>query len=431
MKLEYTKDINNQEILQDVDGIHQVMMEWEKPYMEKCIELFEPFGSVLEIGFSFGYSASKICLNKNVTNYSVIECNPVVWKKFEEFKENMNKERPELKINLIKGRWQDVLETCDKYDSCFFNNYIGMTSNENFDRFNKFLFNFFVNNSNINTKVSCYSTVPINLKTSDTINIETHILDIEIPENCKYANGNKIYIPVITKLSDSISELKDIFMKKPLEFEKKYRERIEEVNNFYKQPQNIYCNLMVIDNFYNNPMETRENILKQNFNVLGNYPGKRTISYASEEIKNIIQNHIQHFAGKITMFPMEKTNTNYNGAFQYTTSRDRTWIHNDSWNNWAGVLYLTPNAPITSGTGIYRYKDGTRTEKEAKARGNKEILDKHSQDYTKWECVDNIGNIFNRLILFNANQYHASQDYFGTTKEDGRLFQTFFFSTER
>ena len=29
------------------------MMEWEKPYVEKCIEVLEPSGSVLEIRFWF------------------------------------------------------------------------------------------------------------------------------------------------------------------------------------------------------------------------------------------------------------------------------------------------------------------------------------------------------------------------------------------
>ena len=47
--------------------------------------------------------------------------------------------------------------------------------------------------------------------------------------------------------------------------------------------------LIVIDNFYNNPLETRNYILEQEFKIRGNYPGQRTISYASEEIKSIIQ----------------------------------------------------------------------------------------------------------------------------------------------
>jgi hypothetical protein len=47
-----------------------------------------------------------------------------------------------------------------------------------------------------------------------------------------------------------------------------------------------------------------------------------------------------------------------------------------------------------------------------------------------WEEVDRFGNIYNRLVLYRGNLYHASVDYFGTTPEDGRLFQTFFFNTE-
>ena len=55
MKLRYVKDTSGNDLLEDEDSIHQVMMEWEKPYMEKCIEMLEPSGNVLEIGFGFGY----------------------------------------------------------------------------------------------------------------------------------------------------------------------------------------------------------------------------------------------------------------------------------------------------------------------------------------------------------------------------------------
>jgi hypothetical protein len=62
---------------------------------------------------------------------------------------------------------------------------------------------------------------------------------------------------------------------------------------------------------------------------------------------------------------------------------------------------------------------------------NKEEIDNFSQDMTKWELIDRVGNVFNRLILFNSKRYHMSLDYFGNSKENGRLFQVFFFSTER
>jgi hypothetical protein len=188
---------------------------------------------------------------------------------------------------------------------------------------------------------------------------------------------------------------------------------------------------IVIDNFYNNPEEMRDYILQQEFKVRGNYPGQRTLSYATTEIRDTIQKWIFPFGGKITMFPLEKDEKNYNGSFQYTTSRDRSWLHVDGWNNWAGVLYMTPDAPLNSGTGLYRFKDGTRFEYEQKLRNNKKLIDNSTTDFTKWELVDKIGNVFNRLVLFNAHHFHTSMEYFGHNKETGRLFQVFFFSTEK
>ena len=192
--------------------------------------------------------------------------------------------------------------------------------------------------------------------------------------------------------------------------------------------------IIVVDNFYNNPMETRDFILNQEFSVRGNYPGQRTISYANEHLRDIIQKYVEPFGGKITDFPIPTGASDekiYNGAFQYTTSRDRSWVHMDGYNNWAGIVYMTPDAPLSSGTGFFRFHDGAMDEKDGTLLNNKTATDNFSQDMTKWELVDKVGNVFNRLILFNSKRYHMSLDYFGDSKDNGRLFQTFFFSTEK
>jgi len=202
------------------------------------------------------------------------------------------------------------------------------------------------------------------------------------------------------------------------------------------QTRNPSCELIVVENFYINPNEVRDYILTQEFNVKGNYPGKRTKSYANETLKEHLQKYVEPFGGKITEFPMPTDDSVlnkeiYNGCFQYTTSRDRSWVHIDSYNNWAGVLFLTPNAPLTSGTKFYKYCDGTMCERDMNIMENKTEIDKFSQDITKWETVDSVGNVFNRLVLFNSKRFHMSMDYFGDSKENGRLFQVFFFSTEK
>jgi len=55
----FQKDKNGQEILLS-DQNEQIMMEWEKPYMEASMDMLKPTGHVLEIGFGCGYSATQI-----------------------------------------------------------------------------------------------------------------------------------------------------------------------------------------------------------------------------------------------------------------------------------------------------------------------------------------------------------------------------------
>lgn len=186
------------------------------------------------------------------------------------------------------------------------------------------------------------------------------------------------------------------------------------------------CNLIVIDNFYENPIEIRNFALSQEFTTAEYYPGIRTKSFASINIKNKIQNIIYPFGGKITNFPLYKGD---NGSFQLATSYNRSWIHNDSNDmNWAGIVYLTPNAPINSGTSFYKHIHGFSTNDEkCIINPNIEI---NGNDYSQWELVDRVGNVFNRLVIFNSTRYHSSTDYFGKDLHDGRLFQVFFFKTE-
>jgi hypothetical protein len=178
--------------------------------------------------------------------------------------------------------------------------------------------------------------------------------------------------------------------------------------------------LIVIDDFYVEPDKIRDVALRSEFCVTGNYPGQRTKPFLNDYVKEKIEAAVQHPV-------LDWTADSANGSFQYTTCRDRTWIHADHTNNWAGVIYLTPNAPPSSGTGFYRHiETGCHYYPDDETLGR--LCDQDSQDYTKWVKLDTVANVYNRLILFAANRFHASQDYFGTKLGDCRLFQTFFFN---
>jgi hypothetical protein len=85
-------------------------------------------------------------------------------------------------------------------------------------------------------------------------------------------------------------------------------------------------NSLVVDNFYSNPIQVREFALKQEFEVRGNYPGLRTVSFLNDTLKKTIQNIIFPFAGNVTFWGEDQ----YTGSFQYTLASDRSSIHADS-----------------------------------------------------------------------------------------------------
>jgi hypothetical protein len=443
MKLLYTKDENNEDILQDESGSYQVMMEWEKPYMEACIEKLNPYGSVLEIGFGLGYSATKICTYKDVNEYTVIECNPLVWEKFEEWKKNELIKRPELKINIIKGRWQDVLAVSDIYDSVFFDDYASVdNASENNHRLIKFIKELLIFHIKVGTRISSYAThtseFNILLEKFNCFKISTYEYYINIPKHCKYASGNKMFIPVIEIINSNFKE-NDKIENKNIDnnmsianIQQKMNTKIANIAEYYKKCLNKNTNLIIIDNFYKDLNKFRKESLNAIFELPGIYGGKRTYSIINDNIKHQIESHIEHTLGKITKWDNSIDISNYNGCLELIESSDKLVINtNISEYNWGGILMLSIPNDINIGFGTYKFKDGTRYKGESKIRENNEQIENYKIDRNKWDLVDSIGYTFNRLILFNLDHFSGFQSNFGINKETANLIQTFYFSTEK
>ena len=128
--------------------------------------------------------------------------------------------------------------------------------------------------------------------------------------------------------------------------------------------------LRILDEFYPRPYALREFALKPDFNIHGNYPGYRTRSFLKDidyhvgvgpnpsETKDYQSTMMQKIADVIRPLEGEITwwgDEEYTGAFQYTTAENRSWLHVDG-TDWAGVCYLTPDAPLSGGTGLFRKK---------------------------------------------------------------------------
>jgi len=179
---------------------------------------------------------------------------------------------------------------------------------------------------------------------------------------------------------------------------------------------------LVVDNFYENPDEVRKFALTCNFADHPDYhKGRRTDAcYRFEGLKERFE---QLIGKKVTNW--EKYGTN--GCFQYCIGGDQLVYHHDG-QQYAGVLYLTPDAPPQAGTSLYRSRHTKKMKVLTSEHGL--VFRNGFLDETEFDLVDVVGNVYNRIILFDARIIHAASKYFGTTKENSRLFQLFFFDLE-
>ena len=206
----FSKDENNQEVLLSTENA-QIMMEWEKPYMEKSIDFLNPKGDVLEIGFGCGYSATQI-MKYPIKSYTIIECDDTVINKIKEWRKNY----PKIPINIVKGTWQEKISTLGKFDEIYFDDFplnINKKSSNieillSFKRIFILLDLCIQNNMKIGSKISCYLnenqelSLPSNIK--PFVKIDYKSTPIKIPDTCKYRDVKKqtCLIPLITKVKE-------------------------------------------------------------------------------------------------------------------------------------------------------------------------------------------------------------------------------------
>lgn len=198
----------------------------------------------------------------------------------------------------------------------------------------------------------------------------------------------------------------------------------------------------IVDNFFKEPDKVKNFALHQEFkrDETSNYPGLRTdcLSVIEPSLHN---EFLKKFFSIYYDFKFEQLNWIVEARFQKTSNNfDSGWVHydgdNNSSNKVAGIIYLTPNAPLQSGTSIYKAKNNVlipSINAEAKhshyyANGNSEELKKLKElEKAQFDETINVSNIYNRLISFGADEYHAAQNYFGQDNES-RLILVFFVS---
>ena len=197
---------------------------------------------------------------------------------------------------------------------------------------------------------------------------------------------------------------------------------------FFKVNEKPQPTSWIVDNFYENPDEVRKFALEQDY-VEGGF-GRGFIGRRTEKqflFPGLKERFEEIMGRKIT----EWEEHGMNGRFQVAWSGEPLVYHCDS-QQWGGMLYLTPNAPYQCGTTLYAHKQ-TRARTYYDKGWDASWVDVPGDchlDGTPFESVDVLGNVYNRLVIFDASCIHSASQYFGTVMENARLWQMFFFGTE-
>ncbi len=195
----------------------------------------------------------------------------------------------------------------------------------------------------------------------------------------------------------------------------------------------------VVDNFYENPDAIRKFALAQKYKFCHErpdisyvYPGSRTLDVFDLDVEL----HEKICKKLVSIF--HNTEHDYmrwaiSTSFQSVTEEfGKGVLHTDTNTIFAAVLFLTPNAPLNSGTSLFKKNEKFNQEKYSRALEQNDTLFKSgkkvmSTDYhSMFDEVVRVNNVYNTLILYEGDTFHAANKFFGNSLKNSRLAQVFF-----
>ena len=201
---------------------------------------------------------------------------------------------------------------------------------------------------------------------------------------------------------------------------------------------NLYP-VTVIENFYENPDAIRKFALAQKFtfchevaNIDYVYPGCRT-----QDLSNLDKALYDKICTKLVSVFHNAENDHMRWlittSFQSVSAEYAEGvIHTDHNTIFAAVLYLTPNAPLDTGTSLFRKNNNFDEKKyqqaidENDARFKAGEIAMDTSYHSMFDEIVRVNNVYNTLIIYEGRHYHAANQFFGKTLRDARLAQVFF-----
>ncbi len=198
----------------------------------------------------------------------------------------------------------------------------------------------------------------------------------------------------------------------------------------------MHKSLVVVEDFYNNPMEVRAAALAGGF---PEHQGPRTFP-GRNSAQPLVNPELDRAISAIVGEPLRghPAPTSFHGFCRSTLAGDesRYLVHVDPSNLWwVGVCYLSLPEDCSGGTTFYRHRslglDRTPTQQaEIEAVGVSsvaELLARDGRSLGAWEELMTVPMRFNRAIFYRPWLWHSAGPGFGDRVENGRMVQVFSF----
>lgn len=195
--------------------------------------------------------------------------------------------------------------------------------------------------------------------------------------------------------------------------------------------------LIIVDDFLNNASELRDAALRLDYPEQdGAFPGRN--SQERIEIGGLAQ-QVSRLVGEPLKL-MSPLQSHAKCRVTLAANKGRAKVHVDR-AHWSGILYLSRPEDCRGGTEFFRHRrTGTDrapiNERELAAMGyasseevHREIIEKDSNDDSKWELTMQVPMRFNRLVLLRPWLWHTAGPAFGDRIENGRLVYLMFFAS--
>jgi hypothetical protein len=193
-----------------------------------------------------------------------------------------------------------------------------------------------------------------------------------------------------------------------------------------------------VDNFFDEPEKVKQfsDTLKFNKDPLGKWPGERT------DLLHEVNKEFVYFTTKKIMsilFPMnhsdiksevEQTFQKINGNIY----KNKGWVHRDTPKELTAIVYLSNH--LKCGTSLFKpkkifnkcintnFKEEFYKE-ESKITAENKYLNENNDQFEKILTMD---SRFNRLIIFDSNNYHAAEKFNEENINEDRLTLITFFN---